>query len=85
MSGYNAGIGPTIGVVYRLDDKVMSVRDVRRHETEQGVYIIRDLQDEGERFTGCEYAVKAEGGGEIWKPCAEGVLFSEIEPYEARV
>nr|DAF66373.1 MAG TPA: hypothetical protein [Caudoviricetes sp.] len=61
-----------------------SVLDVRRHETEQGVYLIRDLQDASGRFTGCEYAVKAENSSETWKPCAEGALFSDIEPYEAR-
>lgn len=60
-----------------------SVLNVRRHVTEYGVYLIRDQQDEKGRFAGCEYAVKSDDG-EIWKPCAEGVLFSDIEPYEAR-
>lgn len=36
------------------------ISSMRRHETDQGVYRIRDLQDETGRFTGCEYAVKAE-------------------------
>ncbi|MBQ0707852.1 hypothetical protein [Ochrobactrum sp. AP1BH01-1] len=60
-----------------------SVRNVRRHETEQGIYLIRDVQDEAGRFAGCEYAVKSDDGT-VWKPCAEGVLFADIEPYEAR-
>ncbi len=57
---------------------------MRRYDTEQGVYLIRDQMDEAGRFAGCEYAVKSDDGT-VWKPCAEGVLFSDIEPYEARV
>jgi len=57
---------------------------MRRYDTEQGIYLIRDVRDEVGRFAGCEYAVKAADSSEIWKPCAEGVLFAEIEPYEAR-
>ncbi|MDL2203532.1 hypothetical protein QQF51_12775 [Brucella intermedia] len=58
------------------------VNGARRYETDLGVFLIRDVHDEKGRFSGCEYAVKAEDGSEMWKPCAEGVLFSDIEPYE---
>lgn len=58
--------------------------DARRYETDQGVYLIRDVKDEIGWFTGCEYAVKAQDGSDMWKPCIEGVLLADIEPYEAR-
>ncbi len=60
----------------------------RGHETEHGVFIIRDRwvldasRPSGFRLDTCEYAVKDETGATVWKPCAEGVHFSDIEPFE---
>lgn len=52
------------------------------------VYVIRDLWAEdasrpsGVRLERCEYKTKDFEGKVHWKPCREGVLFSDIEPYE---
>ena len=62
--------------------------EVRRYETPHGVFEIRDRWEldadrpSGFRLVTCEYAVKDDAGNKVWKPCREGVSFSEIEPFE---
>ena len=67
----------------------ISVGAERRTEWNGGLYIIRDVWEmtpgpEGfkGRLERCEYAVKNDEGHTIWKPCIEGVLFADIEPFE---
>lgn len=62
----------------------------RIYTVDAGTFIIRDVKEmyaspEGfkTRRLGCEYAINDGQGGSLWKPCGEGVLFSEIEPFEA--
>lgn len=51
-------------------------------------YIFRDIwkvdkNDMIIRLTTCEYAVKGEDGkGKIWKRCAQGVDFDDVEPFD---
>ncbi len=59
---------------------------IREHEGK--TYVIRDIWSNGsdiyqkdDRLVRCEYAVK-DGSAVVWKPCAEGVMFADIEPYE---
>lgn len=60
----------------------------RRQEWNGGVYIIRDVwvldetRPRGYRLERCEYAVKGADGRKVWKPCAEGVSFFDIEWFE---
>lgn len=58
----------------------------RKYETPEGVFIIRDQWvanlGVGVRLDRCEYAVKGDDGAKVWKPCCEGVLFADIEPFE---
>lgn len=60
----------------------------RRYETEHGVFVIRDLwvldasNPYGFRFGTCQFAVRGNDGATVWKPCAEGSQFSDIEPFE---
>lgn len=52
------------------------------------VYVIRDLWEAdatssaGVKLQRCEYKIKDDAGVPHWRPCREGVSFSEIEPYE---
>lgn len=48
----------------------------RCYERDGAVYLIRDV---GPRM-GCEYAVRGDDDVVEWKPCAEGVAFTDIEP-----
>ncbi len=59
--------------VYDHEGKTYAVRDVWSN----GSHIYQN----GDRLVRCEYAVK-DGGSAIWKPCAEGVMFADIEPYD---
>ncbi|PDT82924.1 hypothetical protein [Sinorhizobium sp. BJ1] len=54
----------------------------RRHKHEGSLYRIRDVWGDDGRLVRCEYATKTDGGSTVWFPCREGVLFSEIEPFE---
>lgn len=48
-----------------------------------GLYVIRDVFEDG-KFVRCEYAcmpdISMSDHTIAWKPCAEGVLFKDIEP-----
>lgn len=63
------------------------IGEERRHEYEGDVFIIRDVwvkdarRPSGERLMRCEYKTRVDGKI-VWKPCYEGVLFSDIEPFE---
>lgn len=59
----------------------------RKAEWNGGIYVIRDIlrrgpAPNGVSFLRCEYATKDANGETVWKPCAEGVEFSTIEPFE---
>ena len=62
------------------------IGEERRHEYEGKVFIIRDVwvkdanRPSGERLLHCEYKTKV-GRKAVWKPCFEGVLFADIEPF----
>ena len=65
------------------------VGEERKQEWAGSLYVIRDVWDaelspEGfkTRLERCEYAVKNDENQTVWKPCREGVEFSEIEPFE---
>lgn len=48
---------------------------------ERGVYIIRDILHASGKFSGqCQYAVR-DDQEMTWRPCVEGVLFADIEPF----
>lgn len=48
---------------------------------EGGIYAIRDVITPEGKFAGfCEYAARLMDGALMWKPCAEGVDFKDIEP-----
>jgi hypothetical protein len=45
------------------------------------LYVIRDVLTSDRRFAGfCQYKTQRADGLVVWKPCREGVNFSEIEP-----
>ncbi|TAX57122.1 hypothetical protein ELI01_18765 [Rhizobium leguminosarum] len=60
----------------------------RRHLHDGKVYVIRDVwtldasKPSGYRLVTCQYATK-KNGVKTWVNCPEGVMFSEIEPFEA--
>lgn len=65
----------------------MAVEEIsaeRVYEETGCVYVIRDVWD-GKRLVRCEFKTKGSNGEEHWRPCREGVSFSEIEPYEYRM
>jgi hypothetical protein len=48
------------------------------------VYVIRDVLTSDGQFAGfCQYKTQRHDGSIVWKPCAEGVQFSAIEPFES--
>lgn len=49
----------------------------RRYIYQGMEYFIRDVIEQG-RFVRCEYAVRR-GSRYLWRPCPQGVEFSEIE------
>lgn len=54
--------------------------EVRSYPTADGNYVLRDVFD-GDEFKSCEYAVK-DGDAVIWHSCPEGVMFTDIAPFE---
>ena len=46
-------------------------------------YVIRDVLTHDRHFAGfCQFKTRRQDGVIVWKPCPEGVEFSQIEPFE---
>lgn len=47
----------------------------------RNLYVVRDVLTSDLRFAGfCQFKTIRDDGVVVWKPCREGVEFSEIEP-----
>ncbi|PSH64671.1 hypothetical protein CU103_12370 [Phyllobacterium sophorae] len=69
-------------MISQKDLKSLLVYDpeIRARLWDGGLYVIRDVCDENNKFKGCQYAVIDENNKISWLDCIEGVLFRDIQP-----
>ncbi|MFD1326748.1 hypothetical protein [Mycoplana ramosa] len=78
----------TVDVISLAHTLTPFTSDERRYEQDGMTYVFRDqyqVDENGNRHgrIQVQYATKHEDGNTVWKPCREGVNFSEVEPFEA--